>query len=30
MKNMLEGNSEDGAYVPNFFVYADGIEIGFD
>ena len=30
MKNMLEGHSEDGAYVPNFFVYADGIEIGFD
>lgn len=30
MKSMLEGNSEDGAYVPNFFVCADGIEIGFD
>lgn len=26
----LEGSDDSGVYTPNFFVYADGIEIGFD
>lgn len=30
MKKALEGNDKTGAYVPNFFVSKDGIEIGFN
>ena len=30
MKKALEGNDKTGAYVPNFFVDKDGIEIGFN
>lgn len=29
-KEALEGNSQDGVYIVNFFVSADKIEIGFD
>lgn len=30
MKKALEGDSQDGVYVVNFFLDKDGIEIGFD
>lgn len=30
LKKALEGDSQDGVYVVNFFLDADGIEIGFD
>lgn len=30
MKKALEGDSREGVYVVNFFLDADGIEIGFD
>lgn len=30
MKKALEGDSKEGVYVVNFFLDADGIEIGFD
>ena len=30
MKKALEGDSKEGVYVANFFLDADGIEIGFD
>ena len=30
LKKALEGNDKTGAYVPNFFVDKDGIEIGFN
>ena len=30
MKRALEGDSKEGVYVVNFFLDADGIEIGFD
>ena len=30
MRKALEGSDDSGVYTPNFFVYADGIEIGFD
>lgn len=30
MKSALEGDSQEGVYEVNFFVYAKGIEIGFD
>lgn len=30
MRETLSGNSDEDIYVPNFFVYANGIEIGYD
>ncbi len=30
LRNALAGEDESGVYVPNFFVSADGMEIGFD
>ena len=30
MREALEGNSQDGVYVVNFFLDKEGIEIGFD
>lgn len=30
MRETLSGSSDENIYVPNFFVYADGIEIGYD
>lgn len=30
MRETLSGNSEENIYVPNFFVDADGLEIGYD
>ncbi len=30
MRSTLSGNSEENVYIPNFFVDADGIEIGYD
>lgn len=30
MKEALEGDSQEGVYMANFFLDADGIEIGFD
>lgn len=30
MKKALEGDSQEGVYMTNFFLDADGIEIGFD